>query len=323
MALQLTQVQGQNFGASGANHSGGLVPDPGSVAGTGRFLREDSTFATVSFASVSGTVAVSAGGTGDSSLTPFAVLCGGTVSISAVQPVASLGATGFPLLSNGAGSLPSFRAVTVPTVQSFTSAATTTYTPANNIIWIRVRMCGPGGGGGANATNNGSAGSTSTSFGSWTAVAGNGGANGGSTTGASAGGTGGTGGTNGTGTLVLRVAGGGGSHGGADGAAGTRPAAGMGGVNPFGGCGGTAAQSTGYNGAANTGAGGGGGGGNEDVAGGAGGGAGEYVEFYMTAAQVGASQTCIVGAGGTGGAAGTKAGGNGGSGVIVVEEHYI
>lgn len=33
------------FGASGANHSVGLVPDPGSVAGTTRFLREDSSFA--------------------------------------------------------------------------------------------------------------------------------------------------------------------------------------------------------------------------------------------------------------------------------------
>lgn len=33
------------FGASGANHSVGLVPDPGAVAGTSNFLREDSTWA--------------------------------------------------------------------------------------------------------------------------------------------------------------------------------------------------------------------------------------------------------------------------------------
>lgn len=34
--------------ASGTNHKGGLVPDPGATAGTGKFLREDATWATVS-----------------------------------------------------------------------------------------------------------------------------------------------------------------------------------------------------------------------------------------------------------------------------------
>lgn len=33
------------FGASGAGHKRGVVPDPGAVAGTSRFLREDATFA--------------------------------------------------------------------------------------------------------------------------------------------------------------------------------------------------------------------------------------------------------------------------------------
>ena len=33
------------FGASGAKHSSGIVPDPGATAGTTRYLREDSTFA--------------------------------------------------------------------------------------------------------------------------------------------------------------------------------------------------------------------------------------------------------------------------------------
>lgn len=32
------------FGASGAGHAAGLVPDPGAVAGTTRFLREDGAF---------------------------------------------------------------------------------------------------------------------------------------------------------------------------------------------------------------------------------------------------------------------------------------
>lgn len=34
-----------SFGASGTNHSSGFVPDPGPVAGTTKFLREDATFA--------------------------------------------------------------------------------------------------------------------------------------------------------------------------------------------------------------------------------------------------------------------------------------
>lgn len=34
-----------DFGASGGSHSSGVVPDPGSTAGTSKFLREDSTWA--------------------------------------------------------------------------------------------------------------------------------------------------------------------------------------------------------------------------------------------------------------------------------------
>lgn len=36
------------FGASGTNHSTGLVPDPGSTAGSSKFLREDATWQTIS-----------------------------------------------------------------------------------------------------------------------------------------------------------------------------------------------------------------------------------------------------------------------------------
>jgi hypothetical protein len=32
------------MGASGTNHSAGLVPDPGATAGTSKFLREDGTW---------------------------------------------------------------------------------------------------------------------------------------------------------------------------------------------------------------------------------------------------------------------------------------
>ena len=45
-ALSSTDVQGliSVFGASGASHSTGLVPDPGATPGTTRFLREDATW---------------------------------------------------------------------------------------------------------------------------------------------------------------------------------------------------------------------------------------------------------------------------------------
>lgn len=44
MGFNLNQSQGQTFGPSGANHAPGLVPDPGSIAGTTRFLCEDGAF---------------------------------------------------------------------------------------------------------------------------------------------------------------------------------------------------------------------------------------------------------------------------------------
>jgi hypothetical protein len=58
MAVQLQNAQGQVFGPAGANHSQGLVPDPGSTAdsaGANRFLRSDSTWDQVDYASITGT----------------------------------------------------------------------------------------------------------------------------------------------------------------------------------------------------------------------------------------------------------------------------
>lgn len=55
-------------------------------------------------------VDVAHGGTGDTSLTAYAVLCGGTTSTSAVQSIADVGTTGYVLTSNGAGALPTFQA---------------------------------------------------------------------------------------------------------------------------------------------------------------------------------------------------------------------
>lgn len=50
------------------------------------------------------------GGTGVASTTAYAVVCGGTSSTAALQPIASVGSFGQVLTSNGAGALPTFQA---------------------------------------------------------------------------------------------------------------------------------------------------------------------------------------------------------------------
>lgn len=59
-----------------------------------------------------GTAVVAGGGTGLTSATAYAVLCGGTTSTGAFQSIASVGTSGQALLSNGAGALPTFQALT-------------------------------------------------------------------------------------------------------------------------------------------------------------------------------------------------------------------
>jgi hypothetical protein len=54
-------------------------------------------------------VAVADGGTGRSSHTAYAVICGGTTSTGAQQSIASVGTAGAALVSNGAGALPTFQ----------------------------------------------------------------------------------------------------------------------------------------------------------------------------------------------------------------------
>lgn len=50
------------------------------------------------------------GGTGDQSLTAYAVVCGGTTGTGQLQSIASVGTAGQVLTSNGAGALPTFQA---------------------------------------------------------------------------------------------------------------------------------------------------------------------------------------------------------------------
>ena len=59
--------------------------------------------------SVSTPVTVAQGGTGVSSLTAYAVVCGGTTTTGAVQSIASVGTSGQVLMSNGASALPTMQ----------------------------------------------------------------------------------------------------------------------------------------------------------------------------------------------------------------------
>lgn len=54
-------------------------------------------------------VVVASGGTGATSMTAYAVVCGGTTSTNPLQSVASVGTSGQVLTSNGAGALPTFQ----------------------------------------------------------------------------------------------------------------------------------------------------------------------------------------------------------------------
>jgi hypothetical protein len=88
--------------------------------------------------SVTTTLGVATGGTGASSQTAYAVLCGGTTSTGAFQSIASVGSSGNVLTSNGASALPTFQALpaTGVTVSNDTTSNANTYYPllSNNTI---------------------------------------------------------------------------------------------------------------------------------------------------------------------------------------------
>ena len=92
----------------------GSIASTGSRVTKGWFTNLESTNApTVGGAAVyytGGTdVAVADGGSGRSSATAYAVICGGTTSTGAHQSIASVGTSGQVLTSNGAGALPTFQ----------------------------------------------------------------------------------------------------------------------------------------------------------------------------------------------------------------------
>ena len=205
-----------------------------------------------------------------------------------------------------------------PTVQTFLTPGSGTYTPTSGTVRIRVRMVGPSGGSGGSGGAGGAA-SGNTVFGSWTAVAGSPGSYMGYAAGATAGGAGGTGGANGTGTLIIRTSGG---NGGDCGISANVLVCGPGGASVLGGQGGLTFASTGYAvgaaPAANSGS-GASGGLEYNYGAGSASGAGEYVEFYVTSPT---ATSYTVPSGGTAGAVGYVPGAAGSSGGIWIEEFY-
>lgn len=211
---------------------------------------------------------------------------------------------------SGSAATPTFKALTAPTIQKFTSG-TGTYTTAAGTLYIRVRMVG-GGGSGAQ-TNGGGSGNdgNDTTFGTALLNAGKGKA--GTVT------IGGAGGTSslGSGPIGTALPGGAGE---ATAGALINASGGNGGASAFGGAGGGAQPTSGAStaGGANTGGGGGGGAGSASASGGGGGGSGGFVDAIIVPT---ASQTFlfVVGAGGTSSGGGSAAGG---SGYIEVTEYY-
>jgi hypothetical protein len=94
---------------------------------------------------------VAVGGTGDTTLTAYAVTCGGTTATNPVQSIASVGTAGQVLMSNGAGALPTFQAASGSSaiVTAYTAAAAGNHTFNANTKSFTVIAYGGGAGGGS------------------------------------------------------------------------------------------------------------------------------------------------------------------------------
>jgi hypothetical protein len=110
-------VVGSTYGGTGVNNGASTVTIGGNLVFSGAFTTTITvTAGTTVTLPTSGTllstatpVTVAQGGTGDATLTAYAVLCGGTTTTGAVQPIAGLGTVGQVLTSNGPAALPTMQ----------------------------------------------------------------------------------------------------------------------------------------------------------------------------------------------------------------------
>lgn len=84
-------------------------------------------------------VTVAFGGTGDASVTAYAILCGGTTSTGAVQSVSGVGTLGQVLQSNGASALPTWVAAATG---AWTLIRTATASSSANITFTSADLTG-------------------------------------------------------------------------------------------------------------------------------------------------------------------------------------
>ena len=112
--------------AVGAGGTAGAGAAQGGAGGSGVIV----IYEYYSLLGITGTLnlplAVNQGGTGNTSTTAYAVICGGTTSTGAQQSIASVGTSGQVLTSNGAGALPTFQ----------------TLQQANIVAWINFNGSG-------------------------------------------------------------------------------------------------------------------------------------------------------------------------------------
>ncbi len=107
--------------------------------GLGTIVTQDSSNVTITGGSVTGItdITVADGGTGRSSHTAYAVLCGGTTGTGAQQSIASVGTAGQVLTSNGASALPTFQGMSIKqrvSNQTGAAASGTTQFPSDDTI---------------------------------------------------------------------------------------------------------------------------------------------------------------------------------------------
>lgn len=309
-------------GGGGGNATSGQTGEGG---GAGGYLKKNisAPLATYSYAiGAAGTLGIAgtngfaggAGGSGYIKVTEYYpnLTVGTTSSVSAGQFLAG------PV--SGSAATPTFRALTPPTIQKFTSGSGT-YTTSAGALYIKVKIIGGGGGGGGTGTSPGVGGTGGTSTFGTTLLSSVGGTGGG-TGSAYVSGAGGTAslGSGPTGTVLT----GGSGDSGASFAATFQATGGCGAASPLGGGGGGGAGGgiAGISAPSNTGTGGGGGGGGTTFFAGGGGGAGGWIDAIISTPLT--TYSYSVGAAGTAGTLGTGGigGGAGGSGYIEVTEYY-